>query len=282
MAGELRVGGTAPAIGYHGDPGRTAERFVTGPDGGRVYCTGDRVRRLPDGRLAYLGRADDQVKIRGVRVEPGEIEAALGTHPDVAQALVVVRRIAGAATLVAHIEPRVMPGDDVALADALRAHLRARLPDPMIPARWVIAPALPRSANGKLDRRALPDTDGLTLAGDTASAPPATDTEIALAALWAEVLGIDSASIHAGDDFFALGGHSLRATQLVARIARDLAVDLAVARIFEAPVLAEMAALIDDARTDALASELADLTDADLLALFDDDGTDHDTTELPR
>ncbi|MEN2990855.1 amino acid adenylation domain-containing protein [Tistrella sp. BH-R2-4] len=282
VAGELRVGGTAPAIGYHRDPDRTAERFVTGPDGGRVYRTGDRVRRLPDGRLIYLGRADDQVKIRGVRVEPGEIEAALGSHPDVAQALVVVRAIAGAATLVAHIEPRVMPGDDAALADALRGHLRARLPDPMIPARWVIAPALPRSANGKLDRRALPDTDGLTLAGDTASAPPATDTEIALAALWAQVLGIDGGSIHAGDDFFALGGHSLRATQLVARIARDLAVDLAVARIFEAPVLADLAAVIDDARTDALASELADLTDADLLALFDDDGTDQDTTELPR
>ncbi|MEN3161413.1 amino acid adenylation domain-containing protein [Tistrella mobilis] len=244
VAGELLIGGTAPALGYAGDAARTAERFVTGPDGGRAYRTGDRVLRHRDGRLSYLGRADDQVKIRGFRVEPGEIEAALGSHPDVAQALVVVRTIAGQATLVAHVEPRARPADETGFAQALADHLRARLPEPMVPARWVISPALPRSANGKLDRRALPAVDGMPLAAATA-APPATETERRLAAIWAEILALPVDAVSRGDDFFALGGHSLRATQLIARIGRDLGLEPAVAQVFETPRLADLAAALD-------------------------------------
>ena len=244
VAGELLIGGAAPALGYAGDAARTAERFVTGPDGGRAYRTGDRVLRHRDGRLSYLGRADDQVKIRGFRVEPGEIEAALGSHPDVAQALVVVRMIAGQATLVAHVEPRARPADETGFAQALADHLRARLPEPMVPARWVISPALPRSANGKLDRRALPATDGMPLATATAT-PPATETERRLAAIWAEILGLPVDAVSRGDDFFALGGHSLRATQLIARIGRDLGLEPAVAQVFETPRLADLAAALD-------------------------------------
>ena len=228
VAGELLIGGTAPAIGYAGDPLRTAERFVTGPDGSLVYRTGDRVIRGRDGRLTYLGRADDQVKIRGFRVEPGEIEA----------------------TLVAHVEPRVMPADAAGFAGRLAAWLQTRLPAPMVPARWVISPALPRSANGKLDRKALPAVDGIP-PGQSVGAAPATETEAALAGIWTAILGVETVS--RGDDFFALGGHSLRATQLVARIERELGIRVQLATVFEQPTLQGLAAAVDEARTDALA-----------------------------
>ena len=268
VAGELLIGGTAPAIGYAGDPVRTAERFVTGPDGGLVYRTGDRVIRGRDGRLTYLGRADDQVKIRGFRVEPGEIEAALGAHDEVAQVLVTVRGIAGAATLVAHVEPRVMPADAAGFAGRLAAWLQTRLPAPMVPARWVISPALPRSANGKLDRKALPAVDGIP-PGQSVGAAPATETEAALAGIWTAILGVETVS--RGDDFFALGGHSLRATQLVARIERELGIRVQLATVFEQPTLQGLAAAVDEARTDALADDLALLDDNELAALLGDD-----------
>ncbi|KYO55374.1 non-ribosomal peptide synthetase [Tistrella mobilis] len=268
VAGELLIGGTAPAIGYAGDPVRTAERFVTGPDGSLVYRTGDRVIRGRDGRLTYLGRADDQVKIRGFRVEPGEIEAALGAHDEVAQVLVTVRGTAGAATLVAHVEPRVMPADAAGFAGRLAAWLQARLPAPMVPARWVISPALPRSANGKLDRKALPAVDGIP-PGQSVGAAPATETETALAGIWTAILGVETVS--RGDDFFALGGHSLRATQLVARIERELGIRVQLATVFEQPTLQGLAAAVDEARTDALADDLALLDEDELAALLGDD-----------
>ena len=199
-----------------------------------------------DGRLTYLGRADDQVKIRGFRVEPGEIEA----------------------TLVAHVEPRVMPADAAGFAGRLAAWLQTRLPAPMVPARWVISPALPRSANGKLDRKALPAVDGIP-PGQSVGAAPATETEAALAGIWTAILGVETVS--RGDDFFALGGHSLRATQLVARIERELGIRVQLATVFEQPTLQGLAAAVDEARTDALADDLALLDDDELAALLGDD-----------
>ncbi|TDE35343.1 amino acid adenylation domain-containing protein [Actinomadura sp. 6K520] len=253
--GELYIAGTGLARGYHRRAGLTAERFVADPfgaPGDRMYRTGDLVRRRPDGSLSsadplkgahplldFLGRTDDQVKIRGYRVEPAEVGAALEEHPAVAHAAVVadasgpggVKRLAG------YVVPETWPpGDAAALTAALRAHLKERLPDYMVPAALLPVERLPLTVNGKLDVRALP-APAVTAAA--ASRPPRTPAEEALCGLFAELLGVGRVGID--DDFFDLGGHSLLATRLIGRARAALGAELAISDLFEAPTVAELA-----------------------------------------
>ncbi|GAA1855041.1 hypothetical protein GCM10009836_38870 [Pseudonocardia ailaonensis] len=239
VPGEIYVSGPQLAQGYLGRAALTATRFVAGPGGGRRYRSGDRARLLVDGGLDHLGRADEQVKIRGFRIEPGEIAAVLGEHPDVAQAAVVAAPDpAGALRLVGYVVPRTGTGPEHA---ALRAWAADRLPAHMVPAALVSLGALPMTANGKLDRRALPEPAPERGAGRA----PSSATEIALAGLFGQVLGVDGVAVD--DSFFDLGGHSLVATRLVSRIRAELGADLSVRAIFDAPTVRALAALVDTA-----------------------------------
>jgi len=245
--GELCVGGAGVARGYLGRPALTAERFVPDPfatqPGARMYRTGDRVRMATDGTLHYLGRADLQVKVRGHRVELGEVEAALLRDPAVREAAVTVRGDAVAAYVVPAAGRRV----DGA---ALRASLRGELPEFMVPGAILVLDALPRTPNGKVDREALPEARPLVAEGHV---PPATETERALADVWAVLLPRDGAGRE--DGFFDLGGHSLLAMQLLARVRGRFGVDLPIRAVFESPRLREMAARIDAARAPSAVKE---------------------------
>lgn len=234
-AGELLVGGCGVARGYWNQPGLTAERFAPDPfgaPGSRVYRTGDRVRWLPDGSLVYLGRLDEQVKIRGHRVEPGEVAALLHEHPAVQQAVVIARDVDGRPELAAYWVPAGASALDAA---SLRAYLRERLPDYMVPT-LVSLPALPLTANGKVDRQALPAPEG---AAHGASRPPRTAVEDLLCGIWSGVLRRDDVGVD--QDFFDLGGHSLLATQAVARIRDTFGVDVPVRLLFDRPTIAALA-----------------------------------------
>ncbi|GAA3388260.1 amino acid adenylation domain-containing protein [Streptomyces roseoviridis] len=247
VPGELYLSGAGLARGYLGRPALTAERFVADPyaAGQRMYRTGDLVRRRADGRIEYLGRTDHQVKVRGFRIEPGEIEAVLAAHPDVLQAAVLPHTDAtdGAAgtRLVAYLVAHT-PLDPA----ALRAHTAAVLPDYMVPAAFVPLDALPLTANGKLDRSALPAPD-FAASGGTGRAARSAHEEI-LCALFGEVLGA-TGPVSADDDFFALGGHSLLATRLLSRVRATLGTELGIRDVFEAPTAAGLAQRLDGART---------------------------------
>ncbi|MBP2478994.1 amino acid adenylation domain-containing protein/non-ribosomal peptide synthase protein (TIGR01720 family) [Crossiella equi] len=207
--GEIHVAGPGVATGYLNRPELTGQRFVPcpfGEPGERMYRSGDLARWTGDGCLQYLGRADDQVKIRGFRIELGEVEAALGEHPGVAQAVVLVRED----RLVGYVVPR---GEAVLVPEAVREHVAGLLPEHMVPAAVVVLAEMPLTRNGKADRRALPDPD-YAAAADLSRAPR-TDRERRLCALFAEVLGL--AEVGIGDSFFSLGGDSIIAIQLVAR-----------------------------------------------------------------
>ncbi|AKQ66394.1 hypothetical protein A176_003306 [Myxococcus hansupus] len=238
VPGELYVGGDGLAVGYVGRPELTAERFVPSPfgDGERLYRTGDVVRWLRNGTLEFLGRADAQVKVRGYRIEPGEVEAALTTHPDVNEAVVVAREDgAEGKRLVAYVTPREEAWPD---ADALRGHLQQRLPQYMVPSAYVVLESLPLTPNGKVDRKALPvpDAERLSTGGYLA---PRTEAEKKLAAIFENVLRVERVGL--GVDFFALGGHSLLATQLVSRVREELGVELTLRDVFESPSVDRLA-----------------------------------------
>ncbi|MFB6824053.1 amino acid adenylation domain-containing protein [Streptomyces virginiae] len=246
--GELCVGGTGVARGYLGRPGLTALQFTPDPygaPGARMYRTGDLARRRPDGTVDYLGRGDQQVKIRGHRIEPGEIEAELARCPQVGHAAVVVREdTPGEQRLVAYVVPA--EGGVVEQAE-LRGALAARLPAYMLPSAIVSLGALPMTPNGKLDRRALPapPEEGVLRAEFAA---PATATEELAAAVWGEVLSTGRIGRH--DDFFALGGHSLRATRVVSRLGARLGTGVPLRLLFEHPTLERFASALDALRGD--------------------------------
>ncbi|MEV0381245.1 amino acid adenylation domain-containing protein [Nonomuraea sp. NPDC050643] len=249
VPGDLHIGGAGLATGYWRDPDRTAAAFLTHPrTGERLYRTGDRGRYGPDGTIEFLGRADAQVKIRGYRIELGEIETHLSRHPDVAECVVTTHGSGTRAQLVAYVvgEPAARP-DPV----RLRAHLAETLPAYMIPTRFVPLPRLPLTANGKVDRRRLPDPPASATAAPGERAAPATEAERLVAAVWGELLDVaapDGAAIGIDDDFFDVGGHSLLAIKVVARLRRVLppgAAPIAVVDLFKHPTVRELAALVD-------------------------------------
>ncbi len=233
VVGELWIGGRGVALGYLNRPELTRERFVNGR-----YRTGDLVRQLPDGSLECLGRNDSQVKLRGYRIELHEIEDALSKHPAVKQAACALHRDHLAAWVVCQ------PGAAVDDAE-LRRHLERTLPAFMVPQRWATLERMPLTPSGKVDKKALPAPEASSASADRFVAPR-TETEALLAQLWQEVLGVGR--VGANDDFFALGGHSLLASQLLGRLRRARGVELSFRKIFEAPVLSQLAAAVDEAK----------------------------------
>ncbi|MFC9278352.1 amino acid adenylation domain-containing protein [Streptomyces collinus] len=244
VVGEMYVGGAGLARGYLGRPGLTADRFVPDPVGGapgaRLYRTGDRARRLPDGGLEYRGRADDQVKIRGHRIELGEVEAALLRHPAVEQAAVVA---AGARTGAYRLHAYLVTGDEPA-RDELRHWLLRRLPEPMVPATFTVVPTMPLTANGKIDRKALPVAGGTALEAARGFVPPATPTERVLAGVWCEALGVDRVGVT--DRFFELGGDSILALRVVG-LAERRGQSVALRDVFAHQALGDLARAVDTA-----------------------------------
>ncbi|HEY0511016.1 MAG TPA: amino acid adenylation domain-containing protein [Thermoanaerobaculia bacterium] len=244
VAGAVYLAGDGLARGYLGRPALTAERFIPDPHGepgARLYRVGDLARWRADGEIDYLGRIDHQVKVRGFRIEPGEIEAALATHPGVEAVAVGTHEAeSGDLRLVAYVIPR--PGCEPAV-DELRDLVAERLPSYMVPAAFVALAAFPLTPSGKVDRRALPAPDWIRGATATAAAPGNTVEEL-LVQLWAELLGLEPGRVEVDDDFFTLGGHSLLATRLISRIREDLRVEMPLRSLFEARTPAALARLV--------------------------------------
>ncbi|MDB4947764.1 MAG: hybrid non-ribosomal peptide synthase/polyketide synthase [Gemmatimonadetes bacterium] len=247
IPGELYLGGDGVALGYLGQPELTSQRFLPDPfaaePDARMYRTGDRVRWLAEGALEFLGRFDDQVKVRGFRIELGEIEAALDAHPGVKQSTVAARADGpGEKRLVAYVVPA---GAEAPTAAELRAHLKERLPDYMVPAFVVTLDVLPLTPNGKVDRRALPAPE--VAASVDAGGPagePRTETERRLTELWAEVLGVPHVGVH--DNFFELGGDSILSIQIIAR-AGEAGLRITPKQMFMHQTIAELAPLVGTA-----------------------------------
>ncbi|WDZ88126.1 amino acid adenylation domain-containing protein [Micromonospora cathayae] len=279
VVGELYVGGTGVARGYHARPGLTADRFVPDPfgdrPGGRLYRTGDLARWRPDGRVEYLGRADHQVKVRGFRIELGEIEVALRDQDAVADAVVTTwtgsdgdTRLVGYAVPAAGVDPDT-------LWDRIRPALAGRLPEYMVPATLVPLAAFPLNANGKVDRAALPEPRWADASTDRV--PPRDPVERLLADVWAEVLRVADVGVH--DDFFRLGGHSLLGTQALSRVGAALEMEVPVRMLFQYPTVAALAGALRatepaPGHVDAVAAlraEVADLSDEELRALLGGD-----------
>jgi len=247
--GELWIGGAGLAAGYLRRPSLTAGRFVADPfagaPGARLYRSGDLARRGPDGRIEILGRTDDQIKIRGFRIEPGEVEHLLTTHPGVAEAVVgALGDTAGATRLVGWVRP--VAAAEVPDTRSLQLHLSRCAPTYIIPAQFVVLEEFPRTPNGKLDRAALPDPAAQARAARQSATPgtaPATGTGQRIAAVVAEVL--ERPGIDPHEDFFTLGGDSLRAVQIVLRLNEELGTEVPINALFETRTVAGLAALLD-------------------------------------
>ncbi len=276
VPGELCLGGVGVAQGYLGRDDFTAERFVADPLGGRMYRTGDSVRRHIDGSIEFLGRIDGQLKIRGYRVEPGEIEAALEQNPNVSQAAVVPNvEPSGDLRLVAYLTGSVAAGGGV---EGVRATLAQTLPSHMIPSLIFVLESMPLTPNGKLDRSALPDPASIRNNDDDDYVAPRDEVERSVCEIWSELLGVERVGIE--DDFFALGGHSLLAAQVIARILRDFGVHLPLHTLFIASNVEALAAMIAEEQIKAaggeeaiaaMLDELEGLTDEEVAALLADD-----------
>jgi amino acid adenylation domain-containing protein len=242
VVGELYAGGDGLARGYLNQPELTAEKFVESPfaEGERLYCTGDLVRWREGGVLEYVGRADRQVKLRGYRIELGEVEHALAAHAGVREAVVLCREdTPGEKRLVAYVVAERAGG---VAPEGLRAQLKERLPEYMLPSAVVLLDELPLTPNGKVDRAALPAPDGERQLGD-AYVAPRNELEARIAAIWCEVLGVGQLGVQ--DNFFDLGGHSLLAMQVVSRIRADLGVDLTLTGLFTRPTVEGLTEQID-------------------------------------
>jgi amino acid adenylation domain-containing protein len=262
VIGELYVGGIGVGRGYLNAPNKTAEAFIADPfasaPGARLYKTGDLARYLPDGNLEFIGRADYQVKIRGFRIEPGEIEAALEEHPAVQQALVLAKE---GPTREKHLVAYVVPEtpayppwgvpttsqetqeDAEKLLPQLRSFLKDQLPDYMVPSAFVILQAMPLNANGKIDRKALPEPEITRDKLESAFVAPNTPLEESIAGIWANVLGIERVGIY--DHFLELGGHSLLAVRVLSKLAQIYQIELPLRSLFEAPTVAALANLVE-------------------------------------
>ena len=267
VSGELYIGGAGLASGYLNQPERTEERFVSDPFvvGEKMYRTGDRARYLSKGNVEFLGRIDDQVKIRGFRVEPGEVESVLRRHPNVREAVVLVTEDnQGAKRLVGYY---VASLSDNATGTIFREYLSENLPDYMVPASLTALAELPLTPNGKIDRKALLAQEG------TAAAPAyeaaRNPTEEKLTEIWTQVLKVERVGIH--EDFFALGGHSLLMTQILARIRSSFQVQLALHTLFDNPTIATLATVIDGEQMSGSEEEEMRLLLAELEGLSEDE-----------
>lgn len=247
VPGELYIAGNGVAHGYWRRPELTAERFVPDPfgasNGKRMYRTGDLVRWSNDGRLEYLGRADHQVKIRGYRIELEEISSVLNAHEQVLESVIVVREDAEDKEVIAYVSAK--NGAELQ-EQQLRDYLRGRLPRYMLPSQFAILDSLPKTPNGKVDRKALPMPRALHSA---LTREPQGELEVHIAKVWREVLKLEQIGAH--DDFFQMGGHSLQATQIVARLEHQLHISILLSQVFESPTIASMAQVIASSETRA-------------------------------
>ena len=270
VVGELALGGAGLARGYLGRPGMTAERFVPDPfaheEGARLYRTGDLARHLADGAVAFVGRNDHQVKLRGFRIELGEIEAVLEEHPLIREAVVIHRDgPEGAGWLLAYF----VASDETPAADDVRAFLRERLPDYMVPGRFIELDALPSTASGKVDRRDLRERE-VEPDGQAPYVPPRNEVEEVLAGIWSQVVGVDRVGVH--DNYFALGGDSIRAIQVIAR-AKERGLELDLQQVFRHQTVAELARAVGFA---GAAADLFERTEPFCLV------SEEDRVELPE
>ena len=245
VEGELHIGGAGVARGYRNRPELTARRFIADPFAsepeGRLFKTGDIVRKLSNGQIAFVGRMDDQIKLRGFRIEPGEITAALNSHPGVRQSLVVAQQTApGTIRLVGYIVPAA---EGLPTRIELRNFLRERLPDYMVPDTFVMLESLPLSAHGKIDRTKLPAPSDENILQDESFTAARTDMEKKVAGILAGLLGMRQVDVEA--NFFALGGHSLVGTQLIARIRSIFGIEMNLRVLFESPTVAQLSVEIE-------------------------------------
>ena len=247
VAGEIFIGGHGLARGYLNRPELTAERFIpdslSGNTGSRLYRTGDLGKYLDDGRIEYLGRKDHQVKIRGYRIELGEIETALEQHDSIREAVVVATGEAEDHRLVAYVVRASGSIDRESFEAELRRNLHKRLPAYMVPSAFVFLDRLPLTANGKVDRRALPAPERLSQERKEGFVEAGTVTEQLLTQIWSEVLKAEPIGIH--DNFFDLGGHSLMAAQVVSRIRAAFQIELPLRSLFETPTIQSLAQTIE-------------------------------------
>jgi len=262
VPGELYIGGEGVARGYLNRPDLTAERFIpdpfSGKKGGRLYKTGDLVRYRADGQMEFLERIDTQVKIRGYRIELGEIEAQLRAHPHIEEAAVTVREDhPGERRLAGYFVPK--DHQEISAAE-LRAFLQKDLPDYMIPLYFIALDELPLTANGKIDRKALPEPEAGAVESAAEFVAPRTSEEELLAEIWRELLPVERVGIY--DNFFEIGGHSLLATQFISRIRDVFGIELPLRTLFEAPTIAAMMLKIEQARRQALGPQTPPLTPA--------------------
>ncbi|MCY1404534.1 Linear gramicidin synthase subunit D [compost metagenome] len=267
--GELCVAGTGVGRGYVSDPLRTAQVFVPNPFGApgeRLYRTGDLARRRSDGVLEYVGRIDHQVKIRGYRIELGEIEARLHEQPDVRDAAVAVQEGANGKHLVGYLVAGDPALDNAECLARIKQRLRSELPEYMVPLHWLWLARLPLNANGKLDRKALPNLDIGQLHGQAYLAPR-NELEQTLAAIWAEVLKLEQVGVQ--DNFFELGGHSLLATQIASRVQKALQREVPLRAMFECATVEELASYIGSLESQQISEDKMDSL-SDLMAELED------------
>jgi acyl carrier protein len=258
IPGEIYVGGDGLARGYLNRRELTAQRFVANwlaPDlSPRLYRTGDLGRWRHDGDIEYLGRVDLQIKLRGMRIELGEIESALASHPAVKQAVVIVKGEAEQQKLSAFVI--VKSADAIPSAPELRRHVRTKLPEHMVPAEYCQVNLVPLLPSGKVNRAALAQ-DGNRPLPEGQSVAPRNDTETQLAAIWGELLRVQS--VGTDQNFFELGGHSLLVLQMTARIRRSLEVELPARAVFEAPTIAALAQQVERARASGMSVRIPEL-----------------------